>query len=116
MTRFPLHPLLFAVLPVYSMFATNPGEGDPRELIASVRVVIAVAGLGWLASAAAFARRRYVLPLTYLLLAASALWLHRRRAAPLHLTGPANMLALGAVLPPVVRTMRRARIPWPRGT
>jgi hypothetical protein len=47
-------------------------------------------------------RRRYVLPLTYLALAAYGVWLYRRHAVIPRLTAFANLVALGAVLPPVL--------------
>lgn len=48
------------------------------------------------------ARRRYVLPVTYLALAACGLWIHRQRASVPRLTAFGNLVALGAVLPPAV--------------
>ena len=47
-------------------------------------------------------RRRYVLPLTYVGLAAFAVWLYRLRASLGMATAMANVLALGALLPPVI--------------
>jgi hypothetical protein len=48
------------------------------------------------------ARRRYILPVTYLALAAFAVWLYRSRRNFGVLTGLANVVALGAFLPPAV--------------
>ena len=48
------------------------------------------------------ARRRYVLPLTYVALAAWTIWLYRERSRIPRLTGLANMVALGAVIPPAI--------------
>jgi hypothetical protein len=45
-------------------------------------------------------RRRYVLPLAYLALGAFAVWLYRLKRPLATLTAVANLVALGAVLPP----------------
>jgi hypothetical protein len=47
-------------------------------------------------------RRRYVVTIAYLALLAWGAWLYRRQQPVAWLTGFANMLALGAVLPPAV--------------
>jgi hypothetical protein len=132
MTRIPFHPVLFAILPVLSMFAANPGEGYPLELRDSIRVVVAATPVLLLATSAVyrdvckaallvsvivlvfvsfdwvyapfenisagawrFARRRFVVPLTYLGLAAWAAWLYRRPTRPARLTAFANLMASG---------------------
>jgi hypothetical protein len=139
MTRIPFHPLLFAMLPVLSMVAANPGEAHEHALRDGLRVALAFAGFLVLGAAGVYrdfrkaalwvsvlliviagfdsfheaiepiriagwhpARRRYVLPLTYLALAACGVWIHRQHAAVGRLTGLANIVALGAVLPPTV--------------
>jgi hypothetical protein len=43
-----------------------------------------------------------VLPLMYVAIAAFGIWIYRWKTPPARLTGLANMIALGAVLPPVV--------------
>jgi hypothetical protein len=153
MTRIPLHPLLFAVLPVLTMFAANPGQRLPHELPDALRVVVCAVGLLLLVVAAVYrdvrkaalwvsalvlvmlafdslysavenvsiggwrpGGRRYVLPLTYLALGAWAVWLYRRQAPPARLTGFANMLALGAILPPAVILGIMNRSPVPETT
>jgi hypothetical protein len=133
MTKIPLHPLLFAMLPVLSMFAANPGQRHSYELTDALRIVVCIAGVLLLVAAAVyrdmrkaalavsvlllglwlqvgdgslggwrFGQTRYVMPLTYLAMAAWAVWLYRRRAPLTGLTGFANLAALGAVLPPVI--------------
>jgi hypothetical protein len=139
MTRIPLHPLLFAMLPVLTMFAVKPGEAHTTQLVDSARVAVAVSGLLLLVTAGVYrdvrkaallvstllllivgfdsifaalesisvagwtpGRRRYVLPLTYAALGAWSVWLYRRQTRIDWLTGLANVLALGMVLPPAV--------------
>lgn len=48
------------------------------------------------------ARRRYVLPLTYAGIAAFAIWLYRLRKPLGMTTAVANLLALGALIPPAI--------------
>ncbi len=130
MTRIPLHPLLFAMLPVLSMFAANPGQRHAHELTDALRIVVGMSGLLLLVAAAVYrdARKaalsvsvlflvlwlqvgntstagwpaRYVMPVMYLAMVVGAVWLFRRRAPLAALTGFANIVALGAVLPPVI--------------
>ena len=54
MTRIPFHPLLFAALPVLSMFAANPGQRSAHELPDSLAIVVAVAALLLLVGAAIY--------------------------------------------------------------
>ena len=66
-------------------------------------------------------RRRYILPLAYVALAAFGVWLYRRRGTFAVSTALANVLAIGALLQPVVvfgttaarLAMRRAEDPAP---
>lgn len=138
MTRIPFHPLLFALLPALSAFATVPGSAHPDELAAASRATVLVSGVLLLAMTCIYrdvrraalyvsllllvlltfnsiyrpietidlagwhpGRRRYVLPLTYAALLACGVWLSGRRPIG-PLTGFANLLALGAIVPPVV--------------
>jgi hypothetical protein len=132
MTRFIFHPLLFAALPVLSMFAANPGQRSGGELRDSLAIVLVVAGLLVLAASALYRnirkaalaisvlllvwwvqvddgnfgewlrQWRFVMPLTYLGVLAWAVWLYRRRSPLTGLTGFANWVSLGAVLPPII--------------
>jgi hypothetical protein len=132
MTRFTFHPLLFAMLPVFSMFAANPGQRSGHELRDSLVIVVAAAGLLLLVTAAVYRdlrkaalavsvlllvwwlqvddgslggwlrQQRFVMPVTYAAVLAWGVWLYRRRAPLTALTGFANWAALGAVLPPVL--------------
>lgn len=139
MTRIPLHPLLVALVPVLSMYATLPGRTDPAEAFRSCLVALAFAALvmaaaglvyrdlrkGALAVSAAlvvyivvgstyesiqewqvagvyFMRRRYFLPVVYAALAFMAVAIFRTKRPLGTVTGLANILALGAILPPVV--------------
>ena len=61
-------------------------------------------------------RRRYVLPLTYLVLGAWSVWIYRQRARIPGLTGLANMVALGAVLPPSIVLGMQRTVPADNGT
>jgi Sulfatase len=54
MTRFPFHPFLFAMLPVLSMFAANPGQRHGSELPDALAIVAAAAGLLILVVAAVY--------------------------------------------------------------
>lgn len=131
MTRIPFHPLLFAMVPVLSMFAANPGQRHEHELTDALRIVVGASGLLLLVAAAiyrdmrkaalsasalllvfciqvaggsigGFAHRGYVMALTFLAMMAACVWLYRRRGPLTGLTGLANMVALGAVLPPAI--------------
>ncbi len=131
MTRIPFHPLLFAMLPVLSMFAASPGQRHDHELNDALRIVVGGAGVLLLLAAAiyrdvrkaalaasalllalcvqiddgsigSFGNKRFVMPLMYLGILAWWVWLYRRRTPLEWLTGLANMVALGAVLPPAV--------------
>ena len=132
MTRVPFHPLLFAILPVLSMFAANPGQRSAHELTDSLWIVLGVAVVLLLVAAAVYrelrkaallvsvlllvwwlqvddgrvgvwlGQRSYVMPLTYLAVLAWGVWLYRRHAPLTGLTGFSNWAALGAVLPPLV--------------
>ena len=132
MTRLPFHPLLFAMVPVLSMFATNPGQRSARELPDSLLIVVAAAVLLLLVTAAVYRnlrkaalavsvmllvcwvqvgdgslgdwleRKRYVILLTYVAVLAWAVWLYRRKTPLTALTGFANWAAVGAVLPPAI--------------
>jgi uncharacterized membrane protein YhdT len=131
MTKIPFHPLLFAVLPVLSMFAANPGQRSGHELTDSLAAVAGAsavllliaaavyrnlrkAGLAvsmlllvwWLqvddGSIGAWLRQwRYVMPLTYVAVLSWGVWLYRRQTPLTGMTGFANWVALGAVLPPI---------------
>ena len=131
MTRLAFHPLLFAVLPVLSMFAANPGQRSAHELTDSLWIVLGAALVliavayavyrdlrkaallvsllllvWWLQAedggmAAWLGRHAYVTPLTYLAVLAWGVWLYRRRAPVTGLTGLSNWVAVGAVLPPL---------------
>jgi hypothetical protein len=132
MTRFAFHPLLFAILPVLSMFAANPGQQAGHELTDSMLIVLVAAAV-LLALALAVYRdmrkaalaasallllwwmqaddgsvgqwlkeQRFVLPLTYIAALLGAVWLYRRREPLSATTGFANWVAVGAVLPPLV--------------
>jgi hypothetical protein len=130
MTRLPFHPVLFAMLPVLSMFAANPGERSAHELTQSLIIVTAVSGVLLLLAAAAYrdARKaalavsvlllvwwvqvdggakgswpgaRYVMPLAYVAILGWGVWLYRRRSPLTRLTGFANWVAVGVVLPPL---------------
>ncbi len=132
MTRFPFHPLLFAMLPVLSMFAANPGQRAGHELTDSLGIVLAASALLLLMAWAVYrdgrkaalsvsvlllvwwmqvedetvgawlGQKRYVMPLTYVAVLAWAVWLYRRRAPLTGLTGFANWAAVGTVLPPII--------------
>ena len=132
MTRVPFHPLLFAILPVLSMFAANPGQRSAHELTDSLWIVLGVAVALLLVAAAVYrewrkaallvsvlllvwwlqvddgrvgawlGERSYVMPLTYLAVFAWGVWLYRRHAPLTGLTGFSNWAALGAVLPPFI--------------
>jgi hypothetical protein len=132
MTTIPFHPLLFAVLPVLSMFAANPGQRSANELADSLWIVLGAAVCLLLAAAAVYrelrkaallvsvlllvwwlqvddgrigawlGQRRYVTPITYLAVLAWGVWLYRRHAPLTGLTGFSNWAALGAVLPPII--------------
>jgi hypothetical protein len=138
-TRIPFHPLLFAILPVVSMFAANAGQSHGHEFSDALLIVLGASGVLLLAAAAVyrdlrkaalwvsvllivvvafdsvysalddwglgawqFGRRRYVMSVTYLGVLAWGVWLYRRKTPLTRLTGFANMLAIGAVLPPIV--------------
>ena len=139
MTRIPLHPVLFAMVPVLSMFAANPGQRHLNELPEALRIVVGVSLLMLLVVSAIYrdARKaalcvsavmvillafdslyaaidhvgigpwrprhtRYAMLLVaYLAIMAWSVWLYRRKAVS-GLTGFANMLALGSVLPPAI--------------
>jgi hypothetical protein len=132
MTKIPFHPLLFAVLPVLSMFAANPGQRSAHELTDSLWIVLGAAAFLLLVAAAIYREvrkaallvsvvllvwwlqvddgrigawlehRRYLLPATYLAVLAWGVWLYRRPAPLTGLTGFSNWAALGAVLPPII--------------
>lgn len=132
MTRVPFHPLLFAILPVLSMFAANPGQRAAHELTDSLGIVLAGTACLFLVAALIYrdARKaalsvsvlllvwwaqvgdgsiggwlrdtRYAIPATYLLVLAWAVWLYRRPTPPKGLTGFANWAAVGSVLPPII--------------
>jgi hypothetical protein len=131
-TRVAFHPLLFAVLPVLSMFAANPGQRSGHELTDSLLIVLGAAVALMLAAAAVYrdlrkaallvsvlllvwwlqvddgrigawlGSRPYLMPLTYLAVLAWGVWLYRRRTPVTGLTGLSNWVAVGAVLPPIV--------------
>ena len=146
MTRIPLHPLLFALAAVLSIYASAPGQTHPEELAFASRAAIAVSAFLIIIASACYrdwrkaallvsvllvvlvafdplyariedlsvagwrpGRRRYVLPLTYAAILAFAVWLYRWRGQIAVVTGFANMLALGAVLPPAA-TLGMARM------
>jgi hypothetical protein len=46
--------VLFAMLPVLSMYAANPGEGHPLEFRDSLRIVIAVSVVLWMVTSAVY--------------------------------------------------------------
>lgn len=132
MTTIPFHPLLFAILPVLSMFAANPGQRSANELADSLWIVLGAATCLLLVAAAVYrelrkaallvsvlvlvwwlqvddgrigawlGERRYVMPMTYLAVLAWGVWLYRRRTPLTGLTGFSNWAALGAVLPPII--------------
>jgi hypothetical protein len=132
MTRFTFHPLLFAILPVLSMFAANPGQRSGHELRDSLIIVVGACAVLLLLAAAiyrdlrkaalavsvlllvwwvqvddgnigAWLRQwRYVMPLTYVGVLAWAVWLYRRRAPLTGWTGFANWASVGAILPPLL--------------
>jgi hypothetical protein len=132
MTTIPFHPLLFAILPVLSMFAANPGQRSANELADSLWIVLGAAACLLLVAAAVYrelrkaallvsvlvlvwwlqvddgrigawlGERRYVMPMTYLAVLAWGVWLYRRRTPLTGLTGFSNWAALGAVLPPII--------------
>ncbi len=132
MTKIPFHPLLFAVLPVLSMFAANPGQRSANELTDSLWIVLGAAVFLLLVAAAVYRevrkaallvsvlllvwwlqadggrigtwlqQQRYVMPVTYVAVLAWGVWLYRRHAPLTGLTGFSNWAALGAVLPPIV--------------
>lgn len=132
MTTIPFHPLLFAILPVLSMFAANPGQRASNELADSLGIVLGAAGCLLLVAAAVYrelrkaallvsllllvwwlqvddgrigawlGQRRYVMPMTYLGVLAWGVWLYRCHAPLTGLTGFSNWAALGAVLPPII--------------
>ena len=54
MTRIPFHPLLFAMLPVLSMFAASPGQRHDHELNDALRIVVGGAGVLLLLAAAIY--------------------------------------------------------------
>ena len=68
MTRIPLHPLLFATLPVLSMFAANPGQRHSYELTDAMRIVVAISGVLLLVAAAVYRDLRKAALLVSLLL------------------------------------------------
>jgi hypothetical protein len=135
MTRFTFHPLLFAILPVLSMFAANPGQRTGREMTDSLIIVVICASLLLLITLAIYRDARkaalavsvlllawwiqvddgsiggwlrqqpLVMPLTYAAVLAWCVWLYRRAAPLTALTGFANWAALGTVLPPLVTLM-----------
>ena len=58
MTRVPFHPLLFAILPVLSMFAANPGQRSANELTDSLWIVLGAAVVLLLVAAAVYRELR----------------------------------------------------------
>jgi len=132
MTRFTFHPLLFAILPVLSMFAANPGQRSGHELRDSLAIVLVASGLLLLVAAAVYRsirkaalavsvlllvwwvqvddgsgggwlrQWRFVMPLTYAVVLVWLVWLYRRKTPLTGLTGFANWASVGAVLPPVI--------------
>lgn len=132
MTRLPFHPLLFAMVPVLSMFAANPGQRAARELPDSLLIVVGAAVVLLLVAAAIYRdlrkaalavsllllvwwgqvddgslgtwldQRPYVMPLSYLAVLAWAVWIYRRTQPLTALTGFANWAAIGAALPPAI--------------
>ena len=132
MTRFTFHPLLFAILPVLSMFAANPGQRSGHELRDSLAIVLVASGLLLLVAAAVYRsirkaalavsvlllvwwvqvddgsaggwlrQWRFVMPLTYAAVLVWLVWLYRRKTPLTGLTGFANWASVGAVLPPVI--------------
>lgn len=132
MTRLPLHPLLFATVPVLSMFAANPGQRSAQELPDSLLIVVGAAVCLLLAAGAVYRNMRKaalavsvlflvcwgqvddgalgtwmdrhgsVLLLMYGAVLAWAVWLYRRKTPLTALTGFANWAAIGAVLPPAI--------------
>ena len=68
MTTIPFHPLLFAILPVLSMFAANPGQRASNELADSLGIVLGAAGCLLLVAAAVYRELRKAALLVSLLL------------------------------------------------
>ena len=132
MTRFAFHPLLVAILPVLSMFAASPGQRSGHELMDSMAIVLIAGTVLLLLGLAVYRdmrkaalavsmlllvwwvqaddgtigrllrQQRFVIPLTYAAVLAAAVWLYRRRPPLTAMTGFANWVAVGAVLPPIV--------------
>ena len=77
---------------------------DMRKAAIAVSIVLLVWWMqaddgsigGWLR------QQRFVMPLTYAAVLAGGVWLYRRRAPLTAVTGFANWVAIGAVLPPIV--------------
>jgi len=146
MIKRPIHPLLLALVPVFSMYAALPGSAALAEFARAAGAAVAVAAAclaitwaifrdlrkaalftsvvlvvflivgvtydsieDWQVAGFRFARRRFFVPAVYLGLAAVGVALYRSARQLGALTAVANVVMIGALIPPSI-SIARAQI------